>query len=68
MLPSNRPDKTCDWEQGWMMARICDQNDIDHPHPNNAQYIKILMDFETEIFDNQDQNNNQISKTKIIIN
>jgi hypothetical protein len=59
MLMSNCPDKTCDWEQGWTMKQICGQNDIDHPHPNNAQYRKTLEDFETEVPDNQDKENVQ---------
>ena len=49
MLMSNCPDKTCDWVQGWTMTQICDQNDIDRPHQNNAHYREILMDFETGI-------------------
>ena len=59
MLMSNCPDKTCDWVQGWTMTQICDQNDIDRPHQNNAHYREILMDFETEVFDNQDKKNVQ---------
>ena len=59
MLMSNCPDKTCDWEQGWTMKQICDQNDIDRPHPNNAHYREILEDFETEVLDNQDKKNVQ---------
>jgi hypothetical protein len=49
---SNCPDKTSDWEQGWTMKQICDQNNIDRPHPNNAHYREILEDFETEVLDN----------------
>ena len=41
------------------MTQICDQNDIDRPHLNNAHYREILMDFETEVFDNQDKKNVQ---------
>ena len=59
MLMSNCPDKTYDLEQGWTMTQICDQNDIDRPHPNNAHYREILSDFETEVFDNQDKKNVQ---------
>ena len=59
MLMSNCPDKTCDWETGWTMKQICDQNDIDRPHPNNAHYREILEDFETEVLDNQDKKNVQ---------
>jgi len=55
MLMSNCPDKTCDWETGWTMEQICDQNDIDRPHPENAYYREILEDFETEVLDNQDK-------------
>jgi hypothetical protein len=41
------------------MKQICDQNDIDRPHPNNAHYREILDDFETEVLDNQDKKNVQ---------
>jgi hypothetical protein len=37
------------------MKQICNQNDIDRPHPNNAHYREILDDFETEVLDNQDK-------------
>jgi hypothetical protein len=41
------------------MKQICDQNDIDGPHPNNAHYREILEDFETEVLDSQDKKNVQ---------
>jgi hypothetical protein len=52
---SNCPDKICDWENCWTMKQICDQNDIDHPHPNNAHYCEILEDVETEVLNNEDK-------------
>ena len=59
MLMSLFPDKRCDWEQGWTMKQICDQNDIDRPHPNKPHYRKILTDIEAQVFDNQDKKNVQ---------
>ena len=41
MLMSNCPDKTCDWEQGWTMAQICDQNDVDRPDDALIQTMLI---------------------------
>jgi hypothetical protein len=54
-LCQNCPDKTCDWEHSWTMQQICDQNDVNRPHPNNARYREILQDFEIEVLDNQDK-------------
>jgi len=41
------------------MQQICDRNDNDRPHPNNAHYREILEDFETEVLDHQDKKNVQ---------
>ena len=46
-------------EDGWTMQQICDRNDNDRPHPNNAHYREILEDFETEVLDHQDKKNVQ---------
>ncbi len=59
MLMSNCPNKGCDWVHGCTIKQICDQNDIDSPHPNNALYREILDDFEIEVLDNQDKKNVQ---------
>ena len=46
-LMSNCPDKSVDFQNGWTMEAICNQNDIDRPSPNNALYREILEAFET---------------------
>ncbi len=51
------PDKDCYWVHGLTMKQICNQNEIDLPHPNNAHYRKIMDDFEAEVLDNQDKKN-----------
>jgi hypothetical protein len=52
MLMSNYPGKTRDWEKGWTMKQICDQNAA-------IALIQIMLSiaicFETEDFDNQEK-------------
>lgn len=55
MKLSNCPAKDVDFTNGWSMARICDQNDIDRPKPNNARYRQILISFEEDVLDDKYQ-------------
>ncbi len=48
VLTSKCPEKDGDWVHGWTMKQVCDQNDIDRPHPNNANYREILDDLEMQ--------------------
>jgi hypothetical protein len=54
-LMSNCPDKAVDFQNGWTMKEICNQNDIDRPDPNNAVYQEILEAFEDHLFDSSDK-------------
>jgi len=55
MLMSNCPEKDVDFETGWSMQDIIDQNKQDRPNPRNDYYETILDAFETLVFDNQNQ-------------
>ena len=55
MLMSNCPAKDVNYLNGWTVAGMCDQNDIDRPGPNNLYFREVLESFEEEVILNQTQ-------------
>ena len=42
-------------DNSWTMDEICNQNDLDRPGPDNDAIRRQLLEFEAEVFENQDE-------------